>query len=298
MLAQAQSRMIAADLERAHPGLAVELIIIRTTGDVVTDHPLHEIGGKGLFTKELEQQLLAGTIDFAVHSFKDVPVTMPLVDQSNLVIAATPLREDPSDLLVSEVASGIATLPIGAKVGTGSLRRRSQLLALRPDLQIEAIRGNVDTRLKKLRAGEFQAVVLATAGVRRATLFDAAIMFPIDPAELVPAPAQGALALQCRADDGGTRELLGALNDPQTQRCVATERELVRLLDGDCTSPIAALARVSHGRIAMDAAVGARGGTPPILHAHAEDAVDNAHVLAQRIFDVLQQSDVNRLLHD
>ena len=170
--------MIAAELESVHPGLAVELVIVRTTGDAIADRPLHELGGKGLFTKELEQQLLSKTIDFAVHSFKDVPVTMPLVDQSNLVIAATPKREDPRDLFVSESASGITGLPIGAKIGTGSLRRRSQLLAIRPDLQVEAIRGNVDTRLKKLRAGEYQAVVLALAGVKRAALFDASLMFP------------------------------------------------------------------------------------------------------------------------
>jgi hydroxymethylbilane synthase len=297
LLAQAQSHMIAAELERVHPGLAVELIIVRTTGDAVTDRPLHELGGKGLFTKELEQQLLSKTIDFAVHSFKDVPMTMPLVDQSNLVIAATPKREDPRDLFVSESASEITGLPIGAKIGTGSLRRRSQLLALRPDLQVEPIRGNVDTRLKKLRAGEYQAVVLALAGVKRAALFDASLMFPIEPGEMIPAPAQGALALQCRADDVDTRTFLAALDDAETHRCVTAERELVRLLNGDCTSPIAALATASHGRLAMRSAVGAHGGSPPVLRAEAEDAVGNSLGLAQRIFDILQQRGVNHLLH-
>jgi len=297
LLAQAQSRMIAAELERTHPGLAVEMVIIRTTGDAIVDRPLHEVGGKGLFTKELEQQLLSGTIDFAVHSYKDVPVTMPLVDQTNLAVAATPKREDPRDLFVSESATSIKNLAIGAKIGTGSLRRRSQLLALRPDLQVEPVRGNVDTRLKKLRAGEFQAVVLALAGVLRATLFDATVMYPIDAAEMIPAPAQGALALQCRADDAHSRELLAALDDAETHQCVAAERELVRLLNGDCTSPIAALAEVSHGRLAMRAAVGARGGTPPVLYAEAESAVANPLGLAQTIFDILQHQDVTRLLH-
>jgi hydroxymethylbilane synthase len=297
LLAQAQSRMIAAELERVHSGLAVELIVVRTSGDAITDRPLHEMGGKGLFTKELEQQLLSGAIDFAVHSFKDVPVTMPLVDQSNLVIAATPNREDPRDLFVSESAKGIKELPIGSRIATGSLRRRSQLLALRPDLQVEPIRGNVDTRLRKLRAGEYQAVVLALAGVRRAMLFDPELMYPIDRTEMIPAPAQGCLALQCRADDSTTRQFLAAVNDAQTQQCVTAERELVRLLDGDCTSPIAALAQTSHGRIEMYAAVGAKGGTPPVLHAEADEAVGNPLGLAQRIFEILQQGNVNDLLH-
>src|SRR5579871_744368 len=144
MLAQAQSRLVASQLEKLHPGLAVELVIVSTSGDVITDKPLHEFGGKGLFTKELEQSLIAGKVDFAVHSYKDVPVTMPLVDQSNLVIAAVPQREDPRDLLVSGKAKSLKELPTGAKVGTGSLRRRSQIVAMRPDLVVEAIRGNID----------------------------------------------------------------------------------------------------------------------------------------------------------
>ena len=178
------------------------------------------------------------------------------------------------------------------------MRRRSQLLAIRPDLQVEAkFGGNVDTRLKKLRAGEYKAIVLALAGVKRAALFDASLMFPIEPGEMIPAPAQGALALQCRADDENTRTLLAALDDAETHQCVTAERELVRLLNGDCTSPIAALAVVSHGRLAMRAAVGARGGSPPVLRAEAEDAVGNSLGLAQRIFDILQQHGVNHLLH-
>src|SRR5205085_632471 len=149
----------------ANPGLHVELVILKTTGDQVVDRPLHEIGGKGLFTKELEIALLEGRIDFAVHSYKDVPVTMPLVDQSELTIAAVPVREDPSDVLVSRVATSIAALPHGAKVGTGSLRRRCMILDARPDLVVEMIRGNIDTRMKKIDAG-FDAVILAAAGLK------------------------------------------------------------------------------------------------------------------------------------
>src|SRR4051794_12288958 len=143
--------MVAHALESAHPGLHVELVIISTSGDAIQDRPLHEFGGKGLFTKEIELALLRKEVDFAVHSFKDVPVTMPLVDTADLVIAAVPPREDPRDLLASTIAKTIRDLPQKARVGTGSLRRQAQLLALRPDLQILPIRGNVDTRLRKLR---------------------------------------------------------------------------------------------------------------------------------------------------
>src|SRR5687767_8367811 len=150
LLAKTQSRLVADALERLHPGLHVELILLKTTGDQITDRPLHDAGGKGLFTREIELALLRDEIDFAVHSYKDVPVTMPLVDQSDLVMAATPQREDPRDVLISPAAKSIADLPQGAKVGTGSLRRQCQLLAARPDLNVQLIRGNVDTRLRKL----------------------------------------------------------------------------------------------------------------------------------------------------
>src|SRR5688500_3592950 len=195
LLARTQSMLVAHDLERAHPGLRVELRIFKTSGDRIADRPLHEFGGKGLFTKELEQALLAGEIDFAVHSFKDVPVTMPLVDTTDLAIAAVPERESPFDVLVSADARKVQELPQGARVGTGSRRRRCQLLAARPDLAVEAVRGNIDTRLRKWREGQFRAIVLAAAGLRRARLFDESAMAILDdPAVMLPAPGQGALA--------------------------------------------------------------------------------------------------------
>src|SRR4051812_27983929 len=166
MLSRMQSQSVADALEKQHPGLQVELVLIKTTGDRITDRPLHDVGGKGLFTKEIEQALLAREIDLAVHSFKDVPVTMPLVDQSDLIIAAVPEREDPRDVLIAPTARRIAELPEGAKVGTGSPRRRCQLLAARADLRVEPIRGNVDTRLRKLRDGDYDAILLALAGLR------------------------------------------------------------------------------------------------------------------------------------
>src|SRR5690348_12396223 len=208
LLARSQSGLIAAELEKRHPGLRVELIILKTTGDVITEKPLHEFGGKGLFTKELEQALLAGQIDLAVHSFKDVPVTMPLVEQEDLVIAAVPAREDPRDVLVSLDARSIDQLKKSARVGTGSLRRRCQLLDRRADLEIVPIRGNIDTRIRKLREGQFDAVILAAAGLSRGGLFDPAIMTAIEIEDCVPAAGQGALAIQCRASDERTRGLI------------------------------------------------------------------------------------------
>lgn len=270
MLARMQSQIIADLLEKKHRGLKVELIICRTTGDRIQDKPLHEAGGKGLFTKELEEALLARTIDFAVHSFKDVPVTMPLVDQAELIVAAVPTREDVRDVLISKKAQTIADLPAGAKVGTGSLRRRCQIMALRNDLKVEMIRGNIDTRVRKLREGQFDAVVLAMAGMKRSGMFDSSEMSAILVDEMLPAAAQGALAIQCRREDQTTRTLLSAMNDPVAHRCVSLEREVVQALNGDCHSPIAALATVHGAAVRLQAAVGARGGELPVIRAEAE----------------------------
>ncbi len=269
LLSRMQSQWVADALEKLHPGLKIELVLIKTTGDQVQDRPLHEVGGKGVFTKELEIALLENKVDFAVHSFKDVPVTMPLVAQENLVFAAVPKREDPRDVLVSKKARTIAGLPRCAKVGTGSLRRRCQILSLRPDLDVQLIRGNVDTRIKKLRAGEFDAVLLAMAGLRRAGLYDDTDMNAVPSDELVPCAGQAALALQCRKDDASTRALLAALNDPTDFACVDLERKVVAALHGDCHSPIAAWATITGPQIHLTAAVGRRTGEPPVLKAQA-----------------------------
>jgi hydroxymethylbilane synthase len=297
LLARTQSQLVANALEKAHAGLHVELIVLRTSGDQITDRPLHAFGGKGLFTKELEQALLAGDIDFAVHSFKDVPVTMPLVDQSGLVIAAVPEREDSRDVLASSAPRRVEELPQGAKVGTGSLRRRCQLLALRPDLKVESIRGNIDTRLRKLREGQFDAVVLAAAGLKRAGLFEDSSMAMVGWETLLPAPGQGALALQCRKEDARTRELLAALNDPDAADCVSVEREVVAALEGDCHSPIAALATVAAGFIQLRAAVGARDGEPPILRAAATAPRDQAARAVGMVMESLVKQGVRQILH-
>jgi hydroxymethylbilane synthase len=295
LLARTQSHAVAVLLEQHHPGLRVEEIVLVTSGDVIQDRPLHQVGGKGLFTKEIEIALLEEKIDFAVHSFKDVPVTEPLVEQRDLIIAAVPKREDPADVLVSVSARAIAELPKGARVGTGSLRRRCQLLALRPDLTIEPIRGNIDTRIRKLREGQFDAVVLALAGVKRASLFDPQIMFPLDQSVMIPAPGQGALALQCRRDDAATRHCLASIDDPVSMACTLAERALVRYLGGDCLSPIAAHATpIPHG-FRLIAAVGARGGGLPVIHAVAQAA--GPETAARDAYRQLEQQDAPRNLH-
>jgi hydroxymethylbilane synthase len=297
LLARTQSQLVANALEKAHDGLHVELVVLRTTGDQITDRPLHAFGGKGLFTKELEQALLADEIDFAVHSSKDVPVTMPLVDQSRLVIAAVPEREDSRDVLASSVPQRVEELPQGARVGTGSLRRRCQLLAIRPDLKVESIRGNIDTRLRKLREGQYDAVVLAAAGLKRTGLFEDSSMSMVDSGPMLPAPGQGALALQCRKDDARTRELLAALNDPDTADCVNAERAVVAALEGDCHSPIAALATLADGIMQLRAAVGARDGEPPVLRAAAAAPRDQAARAVAAVMESLVRQGVRQILH-
>ena len=249
-----------------------------------------------MFTRELEQALLAGSIDFAVHSFKDVPVTMPLVEQNELMVAAVPPREDPRDVLISAKATNLRELTEGARVATGSLRRRSQLLSLRLDVQICPMRGNIDTRLRKFRECGFDALILAMAGIRRAGLFDPASMHAIDPADMLPAPAQGALALQCRRRDERTRGLLSILNDSTTAVCVGAERDLVRLLEGDCHSPIGALAQVGRDGMHLRAAVGARDGQPPILAAEARGPADAWEGLVRQLFEDLSVKGVRRML--
>jgi hydroxymethylbilane synthase len=297
LLARTQSQLVANALEQAHPGLRVELVAVRTTGDRITDRPLHDVGGKGLFTKELEQGLLAGEIDFAVHSFKDVPVTMPLVDQTELVIAAVPRREDSRDVMAVRDASATA-LPGGARVGTSSLRRRCQLLETGGGYSILPLRGNIDTRLRKLRDSEYDAIVLAMAGLLRAGLYDASFMRPLEPEMMLPAPGQGALALQCRGGDERTVALLRPLNDPDTAQCVDAERAVVAALEGDCHSPIAALATVAeNGRpshVHLRVAVGARDGVPPVLRASSTGAAPSA---VEQVIQSLAAAGVHTLLH-
>ncbi len=252
-LALAQSGQIVDQLVALFPDYSFELVVISTTGDRIVDRPLSEVGGKGLFVKELELAMLDGRIDAAVHSMKDVPVTMPLVAQTNLIIAAVSRREDVRDALLVRTAAGLAVdtetplehLPVRAKVGTTSPRRALLLHDRRPDLVIFPLRGNIDSRIDKLRRGDFDAIVLAMAGLNRLRPDLSGILpIPLDEDEFVPSAGQGALALECRRDDERVRNVLLALNDRAAEIEVRTEREVVRLLEGDCHSPIGVLARV------------------------------------------------------
>ncbi len=244
-LALAQAREIRARLIAADPGVVeadIELVVIKTTGDRVQDRTLAEVGGKGLFTKEIEEALIDGRIDLAVHSMKDMPTWLP----DGLAIGCLLPREDPRDALFARRGDSIASLPEGAVVGTASLRRQAQLLALRPDLRVVPLRGNVGTRLKKLASGEIDATLLALAGLRRLGLADRATAV-LAPEEMLPAVAQGAIGVEIRADDDAARDLLAPLDDRDTGLRVAAERACLAELDGSCHTPIAALAELEAG---------------------------------------------------
>jgi len=281
ILARSQSQGVADRLMAAVQGLSVELIVIQTTGDRVVDRPLYEVGGKGVFTKELELALLAGQIDFAVHSYKDVPVTLPLVDQHDLLIASVPIREDPRDVIIG--ASSIDALPDGATVGTSSLRRRCQLLERRPDLRIAPLRGNIDTRLRKLREGAYDAIILAAAGLKRSGMFDGNTMYPLALHEFLPSAGQGALALQCRRGDVRVEGVLHTLHDARTATCVEIERQVIERLNGDCHSPIASLVQMDESQIQLSVAVGQRDGDPPVFRSTRTAAIDQADRLVENV---------------
>ena len=280
LLARMQTDLVVSALQVAHPGLKIDVLPLSTSGDRIQDRPLHEIGGKGLFTRELEVALIDRSIDAAVHSLKDLPVTMPLVDASELTIAAILKREDPRDVLVTSNGLSLDSLQSGASIGTCSLRRKCQMLETRPDLRIEFIRGNIDTRLKHLRDKRFDGIVLALAGLLRAGLFDKSTMHLFDETQMLPAAGQGALAVQCRKDDELTRAVLQKVDDSQTRLCCEAEREVVRLLDGDCHSPIAALAKDEADAFRIRAKVGKAGGELPIIS--AEDS-SPARVVAELV---------------
>ena len=242
-LALAQSEEVRRRLGAAHPELAtpgaLEIKVIRTTGDRMLDRALAEIGGKGLFTKEIEEALLAGAIDLAVHSMKDVPTWLP----EGLSIGAVLPRADPRDVFFSGHGPRLSDLPPGAVVGTASLRRQAQVLNARPDVSVVVLRGNVDTRLRKLAEGQVDATLLAAAGlVRLGRAFEAAAV--LDPEVMLPAVAQGAIGLEVRKDDRRTAAYLAALDDPPSARRVAAERACLEVLDGSCRTPIAALAEL------------------------------------------------------
>jgi hydroxymethylbilane synthase len=247
-LALAQATLVQAQLASAL-GLsaeAFELKIIRTSGDVIQDRPLSEVGGKGLFTKEIEEALIAGEIDLAVHSAKDLPTLLP----PGLAIVAALPREDPRDVFISRKAKTLGALADGATVGTASLRRQALVKRLRPDLKVVTFRGNVETRLRKLDEGVVDATLLALAGLRRLGLAEAATAI-LDTEEFLPAVGQGIVALEARADDARTRALLDRINSPDDAIALAAERAFLTVLDGSCRTPIAGHARIAAGRVSF-----------------------------------------------
>jgi hydroxymethylbilane synthase len=267
-----RDRLIAAHPELAGAG-AVEIVTIRTTGDRVQNRLLAEIGGKGLFAKEIEEALLAGMIDLAVHSLKDLETWLP----DGLVIACVPPRDDPRDTLLSVSGANLASLPRGAKVGTASLRRQAQLLRHRPDLSTVPIRGNVNTRLRKMEAGEVDALVLALCGLVRLDLSGHAT--EILPREvMLPAVGQGALAIECRTANERVRQLVAPLHDPICAACVDAERAMLAALDGSCRTPIAGFAEVDGDRLTIEGLLLNEDGSKEI-RGRFEGGIDDAAVL-------------------
>lgn len=255
-LALWQAEHVATLLRAAHPGLGVELVPITTKGDRIQDRSLATIGGKGLFIKELEVALEERRADIAVHSMKDVPNELP----EGLTIAAVLTRADARDALLSAKAATIEDLPLAARVGTSSLRRQAQLLSVRADLRIEALRGNVDTRVRRLDDGDLDAIILACAGLVRLG-WESRITARLDPRACLPAVAQGIIGIECRSDDAATRSRLQDLNDPRTRVAMDAERAFAGRLGGSCQSPIAAYATLQENRLTLEGLVAEPDGS-------------------------------------
>lgn len=276
LLALWQSRHIAALLRARYPQCEVVLQKIVTKGDRILDVPLAKIGGKGLFTKEIESELLAGGIDLAVHSLKDMPTALP----QGLCLTAITQRANVGDAFVSNKYASLAELPAGAVLGTSSLRRRAQLLAARPDLKITDLRGNVDTRLRKLDEGQMDAVILAAAGLERLGYGDR-IKEILPPSVCLPAVGQGALAVECREDDEKTRAMLDFLNDKAARQATAAERAFLGLVEGGCQVPIGVYAQVRDEAISIEAIIASLDGGRLLRQQISGAAADGPELAAE-----------------
>ena len=291
-LALWQAEWVHARLRQLEPGLLVSLKQIKTTGDKMLDTPLATIGGKGLFVKEIEDALLRGEIDLAVHSMKDVPTRLP----DGLEILSIPERADPRDVLISRDGVMLDRLAAGARIGTSSLRRQAQLLNVRPDLSIHMLRGNLDTRLRKLEAGEYDGIILAAAGLCRLGWADRVTEY-LSPDVCLPAIGQGALALEGRADDAFVRELAGRMEHRPTRLAVTAERALLERLEGGCQVPIAAYATIDHDGLSMSALVAGVNGRRLIRDA-IHGSVDEAHRLGVRLAERLLEHGGGEILRE
>lgn len=289
-LAMWQAEHVARLLGEAHPGLGVELVGMSTQGDKILDTPLAKIGGKGLFVKELEQGMLEGQADIAVHSMKDVPVELP----DGLHLSVIMEREDPRDAYVSNHHSSVDELPEGAVVGTASLRRQCQLADHRPDLKIAPLRGNVNTRLRKLDDGEFDAIILASAGLIRLGFNDRIRAF-IEPEQSLPAIGQGAIGIECRADDPWINDLLKPLHHRKTAICIAAERAMNHRLMGGCQVPIAGYAVLKGDQIHMRGLVGEPDGSE-VMRAEMTASIDDPETLGVAMAEDLLKQGADRIL--
>lgn len=280
-LALWQANWVKSRIEERHSGIRVSLVRIKTTGDKILDVPLAKIGGKGLFVKEIEEALMRGDIDMAVHSMKDVPVDLP----KGLHLRAITKREDPRDALISRNGLGLKDLKAGIRLGTSSLRRQVQFLHYCPDLNIIQLRGNLDTRIKKLDRGDFDAIVVAAAGVRRMG-WEERITEYLPASISLPAIGQGALGIECRLDDKDINELLEPFNDQETSLCVRAERAFLKRLEGGCQVPIAGHATTKDGSLVLEGLVGSVDGKKLIrgkLEGRTQDAEDIGYRLAEML---------------
>jgi hydroxymethylbilane synthase len=289
-LALWQTEHVAARLRALHPGLHVELVPMTTRGDQILDRALAAVGGKGLFLKELEVAMLEGRADAAVHSLKDVPMDL----DGPFVLPAILERADPFDAFVSNAHARFDALPQGAVVGTSSLRRQAQIRALRPDLDLRDLRGNVNTRLAKLDAGQYDAIILACAGLQRLG-FDARIRERLLPPRLLPAVAQGAIAIECRDGDAGTAALLAPLDHAETRVRVVAERAMNRALHGSCQVPVAGFAECQGARLTLRGAVG-DAASGRLVRAEADGPVDDPEGLGERVAAALLAQGAGALL--
>jgi len=291
-LALWQAQHVAERLELTFPNVKTSLVRMTTRGDKILDSPLAKVGGKGLFVKELEQGLLEGTADIAVHSMKDVPVDFPI----GLHLAAILSREDPTDAFVANRYASFKELPANAKIGTSSLRRQCQILEIFPDAQILSLRGNVNTRLAKLDAGDYDAIILATAGLKRLGMAKR-ITESLDTQISLPAIGQGAIGIECRVDDQETNELLSVLHDWETGLCVTAERAMNARLNGGCQVPIAGFAQRRGDRLFMRGLVGSPDGR---LLYRTEDSgsLEQAEAIGQSIAEDLIAMGADKILNE
>ncbi|MDD3530365.1 MAG: hydroxymethylbilane synthase [Gallionellaceae bacterium] len=289
-LALWQAHHVRDRLEALHPGLKVELLGMTTMGDQILDSPLSRIGGKGLFVKELEQAMLEGRAHLAVHSLKDVPMDLP----EGFTLAAIGKREDPRDAFVSNKYRSLSELPPEARVGTSSLRRQAQVRARHHGLRVDTLRGNVNTRLRKLDEGQYDAIILAAAGLKRLG-FARRIAAYLSPAESLPAVGQGALGIEIRSDQPEVAQLLAPLNDPITAACVTAERAMSRMLQGGCQAPIGGYCIEDGGRLRLRAFVASLDGGR-LYRAEAEGDLAEPEALGHRVAEALIAQGADRLL--